>query len=58
MLPEPLGGAHRDPAAMTQVLRDALLRYLNQLESLPMEALQQQRAARIAAFGVYAESDA
>jgi acetyl-CoA carboxylase carboxyl transferase subunit alpha len=57
VLPEPLGGAHRDPAMAANVLREALLRHLQQLEQLDLDALVQARSARIAAFGVYSESD-
>jgi acetyl-CoA carboxylase carboxyl transferase subunit alpha len=56
VLPEPLGGAHRDAAAMSLQLRDALTRHLQQLQSLDRQALLEQRLARIAAFGVYLEN--
>src|ERR1700691_1396440 len=35
VLPEPLGGAHRDPAAMSATLRQALIRHLRELTSMP-----------------------
>jgi acetyl-CoA carboxylase carboxyl transferase subunit alpha len=57
VLPEPLGGAHRDPAVTANVLREALVRHLGQLEALPRDELLAARAARIAAFGVYTESE-
>jgi len=53
---EPLGGAHRDPAAMARSLGEALQRTLNQLEALSADALLERRDARLAAFGVYSES--
>jgi acetyl-CoA carboxylase carboxyl transferase subunit alpha len=56
VLSEPLGGAHRDPSAMSNQLRDALLRHLQQLQALDRQALLEQRLARIAAFGVYIEN--
>jgi acetyl-CoA carboxylase carboxyl transferase subunit alpha len=56
VLSEPLGGAHRDPTAMSNQLRDALLRHLQQLQALDRQALLEQRLARIAAFGVYIEN--
>ena len=58
VLPEPLGGAHRDPAAICATLREALLRHLDALEGQPLEQLLQQREGRIAGFGVYSESRA
>ena len=56
VLAEPLGGAHRDPVAMSQSLREGLLRHLAELETRDTRTLLEQRAARIAAFGVYTES--
>jgi acetyl-CoA carboxylase carboxyl transferase subunit alpha len=56
VLPEPLGGAHRDAAVMSSTLRRALIRHLGELTSLPAELLLEQRLARIAAFGVYSET--
>jgi len=56
VLKEPLGGAHRDPAAMATRLREVLQRTLVELEALPTEVLLEQRDARLAAFGVYSES--
>jgi acetyl-CoA carboxylase carboxyl transferase subunit alpha len=58
VLPEPLGGAHRDPAAICATLREALLRHLAALEGQPLEQLLRQRDARIAGFGVFSESRA
>ncbi len=56
VLREPLGGAHRDPAAMARALGEALQRTLGELEALPAESLLERRDARLAAFGVYSES--
>ncbi len=56
VLREPLGGAHRDPAAICATLREAVLRHLDALDQLTADRLVEQRARRIAAFGVYSES--
>jgi acetyl-CoA carboxylase carboxyl transferase subunit alpha len=56
VLNEPLGGAHRDPAAVCATLREALLRHLDGLGHLGVDSLLEQRAQRIAAFGVYSET--
>ncbi len=57
VLKEPLGGAHRDPMAMAQALGEAVERTLRELEALPPESLLERRDARLAAFGVYSESE-
>jgi len=56
VLGEPLGGAHRDPPVMSSTLRQAILRHLGELKSLPVELLLEQRLARVGGFGVYSES--
>jgi acetyl-CoA carboxylase carboxyl transferase subunit alpha len=55
VLEEPLGGAHRDSAAMSATLKEALIRHLDELEKLPVDQLRAQRTAKIASFGVYSE---
>lgn len=56
VIPEPLGGAHRDPQAMSEVLKNALLQHLAELESRNMEELLDQRYRRLSGFGIYKES--
>ena len=56
VIEEPLGGAHRDPAAAAAALKTAVLRHLDALEAQPLEALRSARDARIAGFGVFGES--
>jgi acetyl-CoA carboxylase carboxyl transferase subunit alpha len=56
VLTEPLGGAHRDPEAMAQTLRAALLRHLGSLGSLTPAQLVAERGRRLADFGVYTET--
>ncbi len=56
VLPEPLGGAHRDAALMSNGLREGILAHLRALQSLSIDELVEQRARRIASFGVYLET--
>ena len=55
ILPEPLGGAHRDPAAAAEVIRNALLNHLEELDRLDIDQLLEDRQRRIAGFGQYKE---
>jgi acetyl-CoA carboxylase carboxyl transferase subunit alpha len=55
VLPEPLGAAHRDPKAMAEVLRNALLKHLDDLDRLDPGELLQQRQAKLAGFGRFKE---
>jgi acetyl-CoA carboxylase carboxyl transferase subunit alpha len=54
IIPEPLGGAHRDHQAAAAAIKDALLRNLAQLEAIPMDALLEERYERYRSIGVYA----
>ena len=56
VLPEPLGGAHRDPEATAEVIRNALLKHLNDVDQLDADQLVEQRQARLAGFGQFKES--
>jgi acetyl-CoA carboxylase carboxyl transferase subunit alpha len=53
VIPEPLGGAHRDPEAMAVSVADALLSALAELEELSTEDLIAQRYQRFISFGVF-----
>jgi len=55
VLPEPLGGAHRNPGAMAETIKNALLQALSELQSLPLEALMERRQSRLLAYGDFKE---
>jgi acetyl-CoA carboxylase carboxyl transferase subunit alpha len=48
---EPLGGAHRDPAYMAQMLKRALGEALRQFHNVKPTELVRQRQQRILAYG-------
>ncbi len=56
VLQEPLGGAHRNPEEAAEVIRNALLKHLDELEQLPTEQLLEERRRRIAGFGQFKEA--
>ena len=51
---EPLGGAHRDPAAMAQTLKTTLMTELAKLEALPSRERLDRRYARLRSYGAFA----
>lgn len=53
IIPEPLGGAHRDVDEMAERVRDALEVKLRELETLPIEDLIEQRQARLLSYGEF-----
>ena len=56
VLPEPLGGAHRNPKAMAEVIRNALLSSLEELTQLSTDQLLLNRQQRLASFGQFKEA--
>jgi acetyl-CoA carboxylase carboxyl transferase subunit alpha len=52
---EPLGGAHRDVAAMADTLRAAIARYLGRLDNLPLDQLLTTRYQRLVSTGRFRE---
>jgi acetyl-CoA carboxylase carboxyl transferase subunit alpha len=55
VLAEPLGGAHRDHAAIALTVKDAILRHLADLTRLSTERLLAQRSERLSSFGVFTD---
>jgi len=55
VLKEPLGGAHRDPDAMAQVLKNALISHLDALERFGPDELLSVRYERLMSFGRFKE---
>ena len=55
IIPEPLGGAHRDPDEAARRLRDAISRHLKSLLGLPKQELLDRRLEKYLKMGVYLE---
>jgi acetyl-CoA carboxylase carboxyl transferase subunit alpha len=55
VIPEPLGGAHRDPQATADAVKAGLMSALAELRKLPLDALLAQRRQRLANYGVFRE---
>lgn len=55
VIPEPAGGAHRDPAAMMAGLRKALADTLKPLTTLSVDQLLAHRRQRLLAYGKFKE---
>jgi len=56
IVPEPLGGAHRDPQAAAQALKKALAEALKQLEEYTPKELVERRLERLMAYGKFKEA--
>jgi acetyl-CoA carboxylase carboxyl transferase subunit alpha len=56
VIPEPVGGAHQDPEAAGEALREALARHTAELRRTRADKLLKRRADKFAAMGVFAEA--
>jgi acetyl-CoA carboxylase carboxyl transferase subunit alpha len=56
IIPEPMGGAHLDPEATGEALREALIRHVTELRKVRPEKLVRRRADKYAAMGAYTEA--
>jgi acetyl-CoA carboxylase carboxyl transferase subunit alpha len=56
IVPEPQGGAHRDPAVVTESLREEIRRFLTDYVSMPVEQILDERLAKFLRIGIYAET--
>ncbi|MFP6650331.1 MAG: acetyl-CoA carboxylase carboxyltransferase subunit alpha [Pirellulaceae bacterium] len=55
VIPEPLGGAHRDHQQMAVQIKQYLVKTLRELVKIPMEELLQQRYVKFRKMGVFIE---
>ena len=56
VIPEPLGGAHNDPAQTIAAVKTALQKHLGELQALPVEELLNRRYERYRHLGFYEEA--
>ena len=56
VLEEPLGGAHRNPGEAAEIIRNALLKNLDELGSMSTEQLLEERQRRLSSFGRFKEA--
>ncbi|MDD5128180.1 MAG: acetyl-CoA carboxylase carboxyltransferase subunit alpha [Candidatus Omnitrophica bacterium] len=52
VIPEPLGGAHRDPAKIAQNIKETIIRNLKELENLDRDELLKLRYKKFRSIGV------
>jgi acetyl-CoA carboxylase carboxyl transferase subunit alpha len=56
VLAEPLGGAHRNPGDMAEIIRNAVLKSIDELDALSIEQVLEQRQRRLESFGQFKET--
>jgi acetyl-CoA carboxylase carboxyl transferase subunit alpha len=58
VIPEPVGGAHRDPEESARRVQEAVLRHVRGLIGLPAQELLDRRLEKYMRMGVYLEESA
>jgi acetyl-CoA carboxylase carboxyl transferase subunit alpha len=58
IVPEPYGGAHRDPRKTFELVKSYLLRHLNELKAIPVQKLLDERYKKLRGMGKYMETAA
>jgi acetyl-CoA carboxylase carboxyl transferase subunit alpha len=53
IIPEPLGGAHKNPTVTTAALKDTLVRHVNELSAIPLDELLNARYVRYRNIGQF-----
>jgi acetyl-CoA carboxylase carboxyl transferase subunit alpha len=56
IIPEPLGGAHRNPLEAALNVKEALLRHLAELKQMSPDELREQRYRKFRSMGVFVEA--
>ncbi|MFM9994222.1 MAG: acetyl-CoA carboxylase carboxyltransferase subunit alpha [Phycisphaerales bacterium] len=56
VIPEPLGGAHRDPAGMAELLKSWIVEQLQELRPVPIDDLLARRYERFRKLGTFVEA--
>ena len=55
IVPEPLGGAHTNPAAAMDIIRDYITKTLTELKSIPIAELVERRYQKYRHIGIFVE---
>lgn len=55
IIKEPLGGAHFNPEEMFRIVKDELIRHLNELNKISIDELVKSRIGKFCSMGAYAE---
>lgn len=55
IIPEPVGGAHNDPAGMANILKQKLMETLNELDKLDPQNRIEQRIDKFCRMGIFTE---
>ena len=57
IIPEPTGGAHNDPEAIAETLKNKLLKDLKEIQKMPLKKIQADRYKKFRAHGKFSEKE-
>ncbi|OHB90553.1 MAG: acetyl-CoA carboxylase carboxyltransferase subunit alpha [Planctomycetes bacterium RIFCSPHIGHO2_02_FULL_40_12] len=53
VIPEPIGAAHNNPEEMAKTLKETIVRYIEELQAIPLDKLIEERYKKYRKFGHY-----
>ncbi|MEK6765579.1 MAG: acetyl-CoA carboxylase carboxyltransferase subunit alpha [Planctomycetota bacterium] len=53
VIPEPIGAAHNNPEEMAKTLKETIVRYIEELQAIPLDKLIEKRYKKYRKFGHY-----
>ncbi|MGR3293639.1 MAG: acetyl-CoA carboxylase carboxyltransferase subunit alpha [Candidatus Scalindua sp.] len=57
IIPEPIGAAHNNPKEMTRILKETIVRYIEELQAIPIDELVEKRYQKYRKIGCYLGGD-
>lgn len=53
VIPEPIGAAHNNPEEMAKILKETIVRYIEELQAIPLNRLIEERYKKYRKFGCF-----
>jgi acetyl-CoA carboxylase carboxyl transferase subunit alpha len=53
VIPEPIGAAHSNPEEMAKTLKETIVRYIEELQAIPLDKLVEKRYKKYRKFGSF-----
>lgn len=57
IIPEPIGAAHSNPEEMARILKDTIVRYIDELQKIPIDELVKNRYKKYRKMGSFLENE-
>jgi acetyl-CoA carboxylase carboxyl transferase subunit alpha len=53
IIPEPIGAAHNNPKEMTRILKEKIVKYIDELQAVPIDKLIEKRYQKYRKIGSF-----